>query len=560
MFGPRKISTQIFGAFAVFALAAGLAVAIGIQTLSRYAAMTSEMDQVSRRTLVAERMNGLVHAVVMESRGIYMSADARDSERFAVPLLANLHELAGLVNEWRGLTPPGEAAAFESVAVQIEAFMRFRAELVRLGREQGPAAADESGNNEANRSNRKALNAALKYAAALNESRAAVTDAERASLQRYSLTVQAVGGGLLILLGLAAALGLVHLRVSRPLRRLAASMDSLARGEAVTVIPSVGQRDEIGDMARSVAVFRDTASARASLEHDAQTADAARLRRQARREELTAEFNVRIDAVLATVRSSADEMEETARSLNAVATSATGKANDARGAALDASDNVRSIAAASEELSESIADIADRIGQTDSVVKTAAGDAARARANVSNLVGAADSIAKVVGLIREIAAQTNLLALNATIEAARAGEAGRGFAVVAGEVKLLASRTAQATDEIAERIAVFETETQGAVAAIETIACVMGEVAQHTVAIAGATAQQMVATAEIASSAQMTASGTAGVAHQMESVTATSQAAMLSANRALTTAENLAREAHTLRNAVGTFFADMKSA
>ena len=88
----------------------------------------------------------------------------------------------------------------------------------------------------------------------------------------------------------------------------------------------------------------------------------------------------------------------------------------------------------------------------------------------------------------------------------------------------------------------------------------MGEVAQHTVAIAGATSQQMVATSEIASSAQATACGTAGVASQMEGVTSTSQAAMLSASQALSTAENLAREAQVLRGAVGTFFAEMKAA
>lgn len=559
MVGPRKISTQIFGAFAVFAVAAVIAVGIGAQTLSRYAAMTSEMEAVTRRTVLAERMDGLVNAIVMESRGIYMSADAQDAERFALPLLADLSEMKRLLGEWRALHDPQERAVFEAVAQQLDDFVAFRTELVRRGRELGPLAASVFGNNEDNRSNRKALNMALRNVAMLNESRAAVTDAERDALQNNSLWLQAAGA-LLVVIGLSVALTLVHFRVSRPLRSLAKTMQRLAAGQDVDDIPSVKQRDEVGDMARSVAVFHETAAARVALEADAKSADVARIRRQAKRDELTAEFNIRIDQVLDTVRVSVDEMEETARSLNAVATSATSQANEARGAALDASDNVRSIAAASEQLSESITEIAERIGHTDGVVRSAAEDAARARVNVGNLLGASESIARVVGLIREIAAQTNLLALNATIEAARAGEAGRGFAVVAGEVKLLAERTAQATDEIAERIIAFESETKGAVAAIETIARVMGEVAQHTVAIAGATSQQMGATSEIASSAQATANGTAGVAHQMEQVTATSQSAMLSANRALSTAENLAREAHALRNAVGTFFADMKAA
>lgn len=103
MLGPRKISTQIFGAFAAFAVAAMLAVGIGAHALSRYAAMTSEMETVTQRTILAERMDSLVNAVVMESRGIYMAADARDAERFALPLLADLVQIKRLAAEWRNL-------------------------------------------------------------------------------------------------------------------------------------------------------------------------------------------------------------------------------------------------------------------------------------------------------------------------------------------------------------------------------------------------------------------------------------------------------------------------
>ncbi len=560
MFRLRKISTLIIGAFAIFAVAAMLSIVNGVQTLSRYAAITDHIDQDARRLLLVERLNGLVAAAVMEQRGVYMTADALDSRRFTEALRGHLDEIATTLSQWQTMKHPDDATAADEAAARLEDFVRFSRELADTARAQGPAAAAEFGQKEDARRNAQALVDVLKRAKQLKNDRMMIADASRNLLEKESLWRQVGGSGLVTLLGLALALSLVHFRVSQPLRNFAATMHRLARGDAISTIPSLEQRDEIGDMARSFAVFHNTAQARAALEHEVRAQDEARLQRHARCEELISTFGSHIDGVLGTLRISADEMEATARSLTAVATSATTQADEAREAALHASDNVGSIAAASEELSESISDIARRIEQADGVVRTAAKDAAHAGTKISKLLGASDSIARVLDLIREIAAQTNLLALNAAIEAARAGEAGRGFAIVAGEVKTLASRTAQATDEIAERIVVFEAETQDAVAAIEVIAGVMSEVVQHTVAIAGATEQQMAATCEIANSAQATASGTAAVAHQMENVTATSQSAMLSANRALTTAENLAREAQVLRGAVDKFFADIKAA
>jgi methyl-accepting chemotaxis protein len=555
MFGLRSISSQILGAFAVLALAAAIAFLIGVHSLGRYAAMTDEMQSASRRVVMAERMNGLVNAVVMETRGIQMSDTPQQAEPFARMLRLRFDEMGSLLEEWRGHVRLDDKAAFDALAQQVGSFIRIRQELASRA---APAVPTTLGDNDEN--TRVALDQALKRLASLSARDGEAIEAQRAALERYSLTTQAVSGLLLICFGLAVAWGAIHFGLAKPLRSLAQTLTRLANAEAVEAVPLSSRRDEIGEMARSVAVLRDHARMRDRLEADAHARDAARAQRQARRQQLISDFDVRIEALLDIVRAGSAEMEATARSMIAVATAATSQASEARNAALDASDNVRAIAAASEELSESIADIAGRVGQTDTVVRAAARDAAGASINVANLAEAASSIARVVGLIRDIAAQTNLLALNATIEAARAGEAGRGFSVVAGEVKLLASRTAQATDEIALQMAAFEIETKGAVAAIETIAGVMGEVAQHTVAIAGATAQQMVATSEIAGSAQATAGGTASVAHQMEDVTNASAAAMRSADQALSTAEALTAAAQTLRGAVETFFADVKAA
>ena len=556
----RTISRQILAAVLLLAIAAALAIAFGVKTLERYATTTKEMQSASHRAAIAERINGLVNGVVMESRGIYMSEDLAGAEHFIPLLLQGLREIEVLMQDWRPLIGPGDQDSFANVARRVEEFVAFRREMVRLARERSIAAARTMGDEEGNRSNRKALNEALKRIAGTNDARSASLDTELVHMQQSSADLLIGTGALALAGGLALALLLVQRRIAGPLLRLSATMRRLAAAEPVEEIPLVERGDEIGDMARSVAVFRDNARARAALESAAAGDEAARLARQRRIDEIVTAFDARLADALQTVGGGVQTLETAARMLNGLAVAATSEIGRAETASQEASGNVQQVANAADNLTDSITEISARLARANAMVGGASDEALGASRHVGNLARASEQIVTVIDLIRDIAEQTNLLALNATIEAARAGEAGRGFAVVAAEVKTLANRTAEATNGIASQIEAFHGEAEGAVSAIGIITRTMSDVSHQTAAIADATEEQRATTSEIARNAQATAHGAATVAQRLAGVTAASDEAMRSAAEVLRTAEHLAREAATLRGELDTFFKQIKAA
>lgn len=375
---------------------------------------------------------------------------------------------------------------------------------------------------------------------------------------QHLIVVLAIGG---FVLGAMLALFLGS-RMSRPMIAMCKAMRELAGGKFDVVLPGLGRRDELGEMAAAVEEFKIQAVAKA--ERDAAALDsqnkAAAAGRRAELISFADEFEAAVGGIVASVSASAHQLEASAGTLTRTAESTQDLSGQAAGASEDASSNMQSIASATEELSASVDEIGRQAQESNRIAEAAVLQAEQTDGRIGKLSRAAQEIGDVVKLITAIAEQTNLLALNATIEAARAGDAGRGFAVVASEVKSLASQTAKATDEISTHITGMQGATQESVAAIKEIGGTIGQISSIASTIASAVKEQSSATQEIARSVQNVAEGTSeAAANIMEVNRGAAETGSASAN-VLDAARSLSSESVRLREELDRFMANIRAA
>jgi methyl-accepting chemotaxis protein len=561
--GSKKASSlslafKLYSIFALFALLTAAITALSDYNTRRGADLTQSIETASQAALNVERVNSLVYAVVMDSRGIYMSTDMPAIKKYGDGLHTFSDQLLGVVKNWEAIVQADDAQQFAVFKKRIEQFVEFRKELVRRAVEVSHEAGREWGDNQANRDVRTALNSDLEALSKVYAERSKRIALQTETNHQLAFLLTCLGGLALVVVGVG--IFVTARMVARPLSVITDTIKQVAEGTEGVQVPHTDRGDEIGALARAIQIFQEAMDRNRNLNSQALLDSKAREERTRQIETSVEAFRGAIGSVLNAVNDNASAMRDTAQSISGVASDASGRASAAARATEQASSNVFAVASAAEQLSASIEEIGRQVRQSAQVVEQAGQRTEKSVAEIESLAAATQRIDGVLTLIQAIAEQTNLLALNATIEAARAGEAGRGFAVVAHEVKALAGQTAKATSEIGQNISLIQVSTRNAVDAVREIGTAVREINDVTANIAGAVGQQDAATREISQNAQLAADGNSTLVANISSLNDAIENTNKGASSVLSASGELASTAELLSREVEKFFHDLRAA
>jgi methyl-accepting chemotaxis protein len=476
-----------------------------------------------------------------------------------------------LINDSRGLLP-SEASSFAAFETDAKEVFSITDKAI----EAGAANRDTEAKQLLAQADEKVAVALPKMRGWINAYSRSIADktaalgVETRNTIFYSLLVV----GSVFAVGIVLTLVLISHGITGPIAALRERMLSLAGGQSEASVHGTDRRDEVGEMAKAVAVFRDNAIERLRLEHEADNnrslSDKERLEREAQKareaadtqfavdglatglEELsqgnvayriTTPFVTQLDRLRENFNASLEKLEDTLLQVGQNAHGIDAGANEIRVAADDLSKrteqqaaSVEETAAALEEITTAVKDSARRAEEAGALVGRARQGAEQSGEVVRNAVAAMQAIERssmeisnIIGVIDEIAFQTNLLALNAGVEAARAGEAGKGFAVVAQEVRELAQRSALAAKEIKTLIRGSGDHVQAGVdlvgeagRSLENISSEVQEINRHVSAIVEASREQSIGLQEINTAVNAMDQGTQQNAAMVEQSTAAS--------------------------------------
>jgi methyl-accepting chemotaxis protein len=551
-----SLAAKLYSIFALIALLTAAIAALSHYNTGRNEELTAAVEKASRAALNVERVNSLVYAVVMESRGVYMSTEPADVKKYGAGLLKFNDNILGVVKDWESIIQADDAQQFAVFKKRIEQFVEFRKELVRRGIEINAAAGREWGDNDANRAVRSALNKDLEALSKVYAERSKEIARKDEVGRTMAFLLTCLGGLTLVVVGIGVVI--ISRSIARPLSLITATIKRVAEGDEQVEVPHTNRADEIGALARAIQIFQEAMDRNRNLNSQVLQESRAREERARHIEASVEDFRGAIGGVLRAVTSNASAMRATAQSITKVTSDASGRAVAAASATEQASSNVNAVAGAAEELSASVEEIGRQVRQSAGVVEEAGLRTEKSIAEIESLAAATQRIDGVLNLIQTIAEQTNLLALNATIEAARAGDAGRGFAVVAHEVKALAEQTAKATSEIGQNVSLIQVSTRSAVDAVREIGNAVHDINDVTSNIASAVGQQDAATREISANAQSAAQGNETLVANIGSLSDAIGETNKAATSVLTASSDLTATAETLSREVDKFFLNLR--
>jgi len=554
-----SIATKLYAICALLATLTVALAAIVAWNGHRHAVLISEFESAFRAGQQVGRINSLIYAVLMETRGIYLAADDAAGKDHAAGLAGFTSQFEEVMQEWERHVRSDDAERFQDLSGRVRIFRDYRGKLASQVSQDGLKAARQWAQFDDHVTAHDVLSRDLHVLSAIYDRRADQTYKEVERLTQQSAWLMTVLGLLAVLLAVA---GIYTVRrfVARPLGRIARLTERVAAGQLQQTVPYVSRQDEVGALARSIEVFQETMRRNETLGLTVREEAEGRARRQ---EVMAAEitrFGAEIETTLAELLALSNRMGSASGALTTAADKAADRTAGAAAASGDASAHVRDIASAADELAVSVNEIERQIAQSHTIAAKAVDEAESTNAAVKALNEAAGRIGDVVSLITDIAEQTNLLALNATIEAARAGEAGRGFAIVASEVKALAGQTAKATEDIAAQITGMQKATTRSIAALGAIERTIRDIGAISNTIGAAVTEQGAATQEIARSVEVAARRTTDTAGEVGRVGEATDATRTNAASVKSVAEDLGTVAARVRAQVDQFFATLRAA